>query len=479
MLGSIHNDTLTTEEVHRFEHLPRRLPSGLHWDVVGLWSGILDGLRKTAERAERDGLTLASIGVDTWGVDFGLIGESGELLGIPHCHRDPAHQRAFEDTFQRISRAELYEATGIQFMWLNSLYQLVARQQREPALLEKAHRMLFMPDLLHYFLTGNASVEATIASTSQMIDARTGEWATGMLEKMGLPTQMLGPIVPPGANLGTPLEHVAEGTGIPGDVPVIAPATHDTAAAVAAVPADANTSWAYLSSGTWSLMGAELNEPCLSEAARDFPFTNEGGIDGTIRFLKNITGLWLVQETRRDYEKRGEVYDYNQLTEAAEDAEPFRTLIDTTHEPFLMHGDMPAKIAEYARQTGQPEPETVGQFVRCCLESLALAYRYTLENLERVLGKQFEVLHVVGGGGKNRLLNQMTADAIGRPTIVGPAEATATGNLLTQAMGVGDVKDLNHMRQIVRNTFSPETYQPQNTAAWDKAYERFVEPGKE
>ena len=474
IIGVLEGDRLALHEMHRFPHLPRKLPSGLHWDLTGLWGNILEGCRKALAWAADQGLSVASLGVDTWGVDWAVIGRSGELLMLPRCYRDASHLGAFDATMKKISKAQLWEATGIQFMWLNTLYQVVARNEAEPQVLRLADKFLFMPDLLHYFFTGRAVVESSIASTSQMTDPRTGNWAIGMLEKLGLPTQMLGDIVPPASDLGTLREEVAQEIGADSALRVVAPATHDTASAVAAVPADASTSWAFLSSGTWSLMGVELDKPCLSEAARDVPFTNEGGVAGTIRFLKNIAGLWLVQECRRDFEKQGQPYNYDQLTRMAEMAEPFRTLVDTDHAPFVSPGDMPAKIAAFAKSTGQPEPRDPGQFIRCCLESLALTYRRTLRRLEEVLGRRYEVLHIVGGGSRNALLNQMTADATGIHVVAGPDEATAAGNILVQAMGVGDVKDLAHIRSIVRNSFAPATYAPKQTQPWDVAYERFT-----
>ncbi|MBI1374358.1 MAG: rhamnulokinase [Phycisphaera sp.] len=474
IVGVLDHGRLTLHELHRFMHLPRHLPSGLHWDLTGLWGQILEGVRKSAEWARDEGVELVSLGVDTWGVDCGYVGRSGELLALPRAYRDARNGPAYEKLLGAVGEQYVYEQTGIQFMSLNTIAQVYAQLQSEPCVLENCERMLFIPDILHYFFTGAMTVEATIASTSQMIDPRTGNWATELLGRLGIPTHMLGKIIQPGATVGTLRDQVASETGAPRGLKVIAPATHDTAAAIASVPVEPGESWCYLSSGTWSLMGAELDEPCLTDAARAVPFTNEGGIGGTIRFLKNISGLWLVQETRRHYEKQGITYDYAKLTDMAADAEPFRTLIDTNYAPLAAPGDMPLKIAEFARKTNQPEPTEVGQVVRCCLESLALTYRLTLEKLEEVLGKRFDVLHIVGGGGKNRLLNQMTADALNRKVVVGPYEATAAGNLLVQAMGAGDVKDLAHIRQVVRDSFDPETFEPADAALWDKAYERFT-----
>jgi len=473
IVGVLDDGRLHLHELHRFLHLPRHLPSGLHWDLTGLWGHILEGVRKCVAWCKDEGLTLSSLGVDTWGVDCGYVGRNGELLALPRAYRDPRNGPAYEKLLGEVGEEYVYAQTGIQFMPLNTIAQVYAQLHDERCVLDNCESFMFIPDILHYFFTGQRTVEATIASTSQMIDPRTGKWATELLEKLGIPTHMFGDIIQPGATVGTLREEVAAEVGASAGLPVIAPATHDTAAAVASVPAEPGTSWCYLSSGTWSLMGAELDEPCVTDAARAVPFTNEGGIGGTIRFLKNISGLWLVQETRRHYEKQGITYDYAKLTDMAADAEPFRTLVDTDFPPFAAPGEMPEKIALFARKTGQPEPTEVGQVVRCCLESLALTYRLTLEKLESVLGKRFDVLHVVGGGGKNRLLNQMTADAIGRKVVVGPYEATAAGNLLVQAMGAGDIRDLPHIRKVVRDSFDPETYEPVDTALWDDAYARF------
>ncbi len=475
MLATLEDGRLHLEEVHRFGHAPQRLPSGLHWDIQTLWTQVVAGLARAGEVARDRGLAIASLGVDTWGADCGYLGASGQLLGLPYSHRDERNIHAFEATLERHGRRKLYEATGIQFLPINTLYQVVAQHDAEPEMLQIADKMLFMPDLLHYFLTGEAVVESTIASTSQMTEPRTGQWAKDLLADLGLPTQMLGPIVPSGTRLGPLREGVADDAGVDANTPVVVPASHDTASAVAAVPGRSDEAWCFLSSGTWSLMGVELSEPCMTEAAMEVPFTNEGGVQGTVRFLKNIGGLWLVQECRRRFEQQGSSYDYADLTRLAGEAEPFRTLVNPDHPPFLTPGSMPEKIAEFARKTDQPVPEDVGQFIRCCLESLALTYRHTLLRLEHVLGRRFEPLYIVGGGGKNTLLNQMAADAIGRPVIVGLAEATAAGNALVQAMGGGDVGGLDEIRDIVRASFGSTAYEPKDTAAWDTAYERYLQ----
>lgn len=475
MLGQLDDERLSLDEVHRFTHGIHHLPSGLHWDVTGLWADILHGISKGVGAAKNQNLTLESIGVDTWGVDWALLSESGELLNLPHAYRDPRAQPAYDKAVQSLGIPSIYGATGIQMMWINTLYQLLAFAETDRATLQRAASLLFMPDLFHYFLTGKRSTEATIASTSQMIDPRTGDWANALLEKLDLPVHMLGPISRPGTILGPILPDIAKATGAPADLPVILPPSHDTAGAVAAVPADPDDDWCYLSSGTWSLMGAELAAPVVTEAARNAGFTNEGGVDGTIRFLKNITGLWLVQESQREFEGRGQSLDFTQLTEAAEAAEPFRTLVDPDHAPLLEPGQMLEKITRFAKATGQPMPESPGQFIRCCLESLAFKYRATLDQLEEVLGRSFRTLHIVGGGGKNNLLNQMTADALGRRVVVGPYEATAIGNILTQAIGLGLIPNATTLRAIVRESFDVVDFQPQNTEAWDANCSRFNE----
>lgn len=467
------------EEVHRFANVMQRLPDGYHWSLVALWGRLVEGLRRAGQRARERDLPLVSLGVDTWGVDYGLIGKSGQLLGLPYAYRDDANHAAMAKTLRKLTARRIYDTTGIQFMFFNTLFQLVAQRDRDKGLLQLAKRLLFTPDLLHYFFTGRMVNEATIASTSQLVNPRTGRWSRRLLNAAGVPAHFLGPIVPAGTKIGRLAAAVAEEAGVE-PIEVIAPGSHDTASAVAAVPVDdvhaRRGDWLYLSSGTWSLMGAELDEPMISDASREAGFTNERGVANKIRFLKNIAGLWLVQETRREFARRGQEYDYETLTRLAGEAEPFRTLIDPAHGPFGSPGapGMPAKIAAFARATGQPEPRSVGAFVRCCLESLAMSYRHTLESLQSLLGRSIAVLHVVGGGGRNGLLNQMTADAIGRDVIVGPYEATAVGNALTQAIGARQVKDLGHLRAIVRESFDPQRFTPRDPDAFDRQYDRFV-----
>lgn len=473
IVGVLADGRLRFEEVHRFAHEPVWLPTGLHWDTTGIWREIVAGLRRAATWTSANRVKPVSVGVDTWGVDWALVDDAGELVGLPHAYRDPRNAAAYERVLAQLGAERIYQTTGIQFMALNTLYSLYAHRQADPRALDSASRLLFIPDLIHFWLSGNLTVEATIASTSQMIDCRSGDWARPLLAEIGLPTHLLGPISPPGSTVGTLRVGLAEDTGLPATLRVVAPAAHDTASAVAAVPAAAGTDWCYLSSGTWSLLGAELASPCVSTAAQAASFTNEGGVSGTIRFLKNIPGLWLVQECRRDFARQGQDFDYATLTRMASEATPLRTLVDPAHESFLSPGGMTQKINDLARSTHQPAAETPGQFVRCALESLALAYRDKLAVLESILSRRFDTLHIVGGGGKNKLLCQMTADATGRRVVVGPYEATAMGNLLVQAMAAGEVRDLPDLRRIVAQSVELESYPAANEGAWHAAFERF------
>jgi rhamnulokinase len=368
-----------------------------------------------------------------------------------------------------VPRDEIFDATGVQFMEINSLYQLLALRDAEPSLLECAATLLFVPDLFNFLFTGVRKSEFSIASTSQMYDPRSKSWAMGLLERMGLPTRILPPIIASGTLLGMLRDDVAMECQMP-PVPVIAPATHDTASAVAAVPVQAGSQdWCYISSGTWSLMGVELREPLINSKALRYNYTNEGGVGGTIRFLKNIAGLWPVQECRRFWKREGHDHTYGELAAMAAGARPLASLLDLGARPFLLPGDMPIKIEKFCRETHQPIPSSRGEFVRACLDSLALTYRQTLEGLEDVLGRKIGAIHIVGGGCQNELLNQMTADACQRPVLAGPIEATAIGNILVQAMATGDVKSLEEARSIVRKSFNVKRYEPRDAKPWDEA----------
>lgn len=467
MLGAIDEGALSLVEVYRFPTESLEFADGPRWDVDGLFDSILTGLRLATALAAERGWRLASVGVDTWGVDYALVDDAGALIDLPRCYRDPRHETYFRQALDQMGAETLYARTGIQLMNFNTLFQLMGHVACDPDHVARAQRILFTPDIFHQRLCGVAANEATMVSTSQMVDAHTGAWATDLLAKLGVPDHFLADVVPPGTVLGPLLDVHVTALGLPDAPLVVAPASHDTASAFAAVPAEPGRDWCCLSSGTWSCLGAELDAPCLD--GRDAPFTNERGVGGRVRFLQNIAGLWLVQEVRHALAAGGDELDYETLTTLASDAEPMRTFVNTRHAPLFEPGDMPGKIRAYASATGQPIPESPGALVRCCLESLALAYRRTLGQLEDVLDRRFDRLHIVGGGGRNDLLNRMTADATGRTVIVGPFEATATGNVLVQAMALGEVKDLAHLRTIVRTATDLEVIEPSDTGPWNEA----------
>ncbi|MGO9241301.1 MAG: rhamnulokinase [Bryobacteraceae bacterium] len=473
ILGKLSGGRLELEELHRFPNQAVRLPDGLYWDTLRLFHEIREGLR-LAGRGR--GLKLDGVGVDTWGVDFGLVDARGELVASPRHYRDGRNNGMVERTCETVPRAEIFRQTGLQFMQFNSLFQLNAIKLSGAPALDAASRLLFVPDLLNYWLTGVQKNELTIVSTSQLWNPSESRWATELMEALGLPTRLLGEVVQPGTRLGGLLEEIRETCGL-GETPVFASASHDTAAAVAAVPAAGpglgDTPWCYISSGTWSLMGVELDAPVINDRVLGLNYTNEIGAGGKIRLLKNIAGLWLVQECRRAWALEGTEYSYAELTEMAAAAEPFAAVIDP--DAFMEPGGMPAKIAGLCRETGQEAPRTPGSFVRTCLESLALRYRQVLESLESVTGRRIEVIHIVGGGSKNGLLNRFVAEATGRAVVAGPGEATAIGNLLVQAMGAGEIEGLEGLRKVVRNSFELERIEAAGkTAAWDRAYERYL-----
>lgn len=468
MLGRLDQNRLELEELHRFPNQPVRLPDGLYWDSLRLFHEIREGLRVAGRERK---LHLDGIGVDTWGVDFGLIDDAGRLVDAPRHYRDARNNGMLERVFAVVPRERIFALTGLQFMQLNSLYQLYAAKLEGTAGLKTGAQLLFMPDLLSYWLSGVRKNELTIASTSQFYNPATKQWAVELFETLELPLRLLGEIVPPGARLGPLLDEVADTSGLQG-APVFATAAHDTAAAVAAVPATGDRPWCYISSGTWSLMGLELAEPLINEDVLKANFTNEVGAAGRIRFLKNIAGLWLVQECRRAWALETREYSYAQLTGMAAQAPAFQAVLDP--DAFLEPGHMPERIADYCRRTGQPAPEQPGTMVRAILESLALRYRQVLELLDTLGGRRVEVIHIVGGGAKNTLLNQFVADATGRTVVAGPTEATAAGNILVQAMGAGFLRDLSEVRAVVRASFPMETFAPGSRAGWDAAYERYL-----
>lgn len=454
---------LELEEINRFPNPLIEVGGHFYWDIYTLYQSVIEGLR----RAARKGVEITSIGIDTWGVDFVCVGRDGHLLRQPYSYRDPHTTGAPEALFQRIPRSRVYGATGIQVMNFNSLFQLDTLRRNGDSALQAAANILFMPDALSYLLTGEMVTEYTVASTAQLVNAQTRRLEPELLEAVGLTERHFGRFVFPGQRVGVLTEEVQRLTGL-GAVPVIAVAGHDTASAVAAVPA-LNRNFAYLSSGTWSLMGIETDTPVINKETEELNFTNEGGVEGTIRLLKNICGMWLLERCRAAW---GET-SYPELIAEAEAAEPFRSLINPDDTVFANPADMEKAIRTYCTDTRQPVPETRGEVVRCIFESLALRYRQVLENLRGLSPRPIETLHVIGGGSRNELLNRFTANAVGIPVVAGPSEATAIGNVMVQAMAAGQASDMAGMRRLVHRSVSLKTYQPQDTGNWDIAYIHF------
>lgn len=468
MLGAFDGTRLTLEEVHRFPNRPLRLQGTLRWDLPGLYREILHGLTLVTARQ----LPIASVSVDAWAIDFALQKGAEPLLRLPFHYRDARNEPAFHRVRNPDFDARVFEHTGIQFIPLNTLYQFLADQVEALGTLEFADRFLMVPDWFHFLLSGRAVCEETNASTTQMYDPRSRTWSEELISLFGFPRHIFPEIVAPGTVLGSLTAEIADTTKL-GPVPVIAGCTHDTAAAVAAVPAQGED-WAYLSSGTWSLIGVELNQPLINDAAREANFTNEVGYGGTIRFLKNLSGLWLLQECRRIWAKTTSGLDYAEIVRLASEAEPSRSVFNPLDLRFHAPADMTAEIRAACREQGQPEPETPGQFARAIFESLALLYTEHLDLLERLTGRTLRVLHIVGGGSQNALLNQLTASASGRTVLAGPVEATALGNVLSQLLALGRLDSLAAAREVVRASSTPTRFEPQDGAAWQAARARFA-----
>lgn len=453
--GWLEDGKLTMEEIHRFGNRQVRLGDHVYWDFPALFEDMKAGLKKAASK----GYEVESIGVDTWGVDFGLIDRDGQLLGNPVCYRDARTAGMTEKLFETLNPTEHYATTGIQVMEINTLAQLLSI--KGTAQLEAAEHLLFMPDLFSYFLTGKATNEYCIASTSELLDAKRREWSWETIDALGLPKRIFGDIVMPGTVRGELRKDIAEETGLK-DVKVIAVGSHDTASAVAAVPAiEGDGPVAFLSSGTWSLLGIELPEPILTEEARQAEFTNEGGVGGRIRFLQNITGLWILQRLMAEWKERGEEQTFGELLPAAAQAS-ISNIIPVADAAFTNPPSMEKAISDYCKQSNQPVPQTKGEFVRCLFQSLAKKYKDAIEGVNGLLPESLKRLHIIGGGSQNGLLNQFTADALGIPVWAGPVEATAMGNILVQAMAAGEVADLAELREVVRRSVTPKVFEPNN-----------------
>ncbi len=469
--GYVDDGHVKLEELHRFPNGAVNVAGTLRWNVLSLWSDIQAGLAKAAQKCGGD---IISVGVDTWGVDYTLLGPGEEMLGFPYHYRDSRTDNIIDLAASRVSKQQIFAQTGLQFLPFNTLFQLIAMRHAQPDILDAADRLLMMPDFFNWLLSGSQVVEFTNATTTQCLDPQTGTWADDLLRKFEIPTEIFPEIVPTGTKLGPLRSEVAQKAGLR-RIDVVAPATHDTGAAVTAVPTrhTGTPNWAYISSGTWSLMGVEVSQAVVNDRALELNVTNEGGIDGTYRLLKNIAGLWAVQECQRSFAKRGKSLDYDQLQNLAREAKPFRALVDPDDSSFLAPDDMPTAIAAWCKATEQPVPESEGEFVRASLESLALKYRMVLSWLEELTGVPTEVIHIVGGGTQNELLCQFTADACNRPVVAGPVEATALGNVLVQARTAGVVGSLGDIREIVARSVELKHYQPSNTADWDEAYRRY------
>ncbi len=471
--GLWNGKTIRLEEIHRFPNGPVYLGDSLRWDVVRLWAEIQNGLGLAAKKY---GKSIVSVGADTWGVDYVLLTGCDEMLGQPYAYRDARTNGMMEKAFKKVPRSEIFAQTGLQFMQFNTLFQLLAHKRDCPGLLEAADVLLMMPDFIHWARCGSRVVEFTDGSTTQCMHPLTRNWATGLLKKFGLPTHIFPKVVPPGTRLGVLRPGVVERTGLR-KIAVVAPPTHDTAAAVAGVPT-ANTgkaNWSYLSSGTWSLMGVEVAKASLSARTPELNLTNEGGLDGTYRLLRNITGLWLVQQCKRSFERKGKSYDYAELAKLAKAAPALKCLVNPDDSRFMNPPDMPKAIQEFCRETAQPVPKSDGELVRCAYESLALKYKQVLGYLEELTGNSIEVIHIVGGGSQNALLNQFTADSCQRPVLAGPVEATAMGNLLVQVRSSGELGSLPEMRSVIRRSSEVKTFTPARGEAWEAAAGRFLE----
>ncbi len=468
IVGSFDGEKLTLRENHRFSNDPMYVNGRFTWDILRIYFEIKNSITKTII----DGDDIASMGIDTWGVDYGMIDKNGRLMANPIHYRDTRTENVTDYVKGFVSPEEIYNVTGIQAIDFNTLNQLAVEKRDNAEGFDRADKILFIPDLLNYFLTGKMATEYTIASTGMILDANSRKISSELIAKLGIPESKFAPMVEPGTNLGALLPSITDEVG-KNRIQVYTTASHDTASAVIAVPAT-DKDFIYISSGTWSLMGAELDAPLINDATRAANLTNEGGAMGTIRFLKNIMGLWIIQESRRQWKREGKDYSFAQMETWAKECTPFRSLINVDYKSFGTPGNMPEKIREYCRMTGQPVPESVGEIVRCIYESLALKYRYTVDTIGQLRGKPATMINVVGGGTKDKFLSQMTADACGIPVCAGPEEATAIGNLVMQAIAQGEIKDLAEAREVVANSFEMKHYQPcTEREAWDEAYARF------
>jgi rhamnulokinase len=466
LVGGFQNDVLSVKEIHRFANEPVVYNDELHWDAPRLWHEMQRALAIVGAQE----IHLSGIGVDTWGLDYALLGEQGTLLENPYHYRDTQTDGVMKRVFSIVSPDEIYETTGIQFMQVNGLYRLFTEQVRTPQLLQAAKKLVTIPDLFNFWLSGVAACEFTNATTTQFYDPRKGDWSKELLQKLGIPTHFLTTVIQPGTIIGSVSSAVAKTIGA-STVPIIAPACHDTGSAVAAISGASES--VFISSGTWSLIGTEIREPIINKLAQRLNFTNEGGVCGTTRLLKNVMGLWLLQRCVHDWQLDGVKYTYGELTEMARSRSAFRSLVDPDNASFLHPENMPEAITDFCNETNQPVPEDPAAMTRTVIESLALKYRVVIDLLETLTGKSYDTIRIVGGGAKNDLLNQFTANATGRKVVAGPIEATALGNIGMQMLATGAAGSLAEVRELIARSFPGQVYEPQNSNEWDQVQSRF------
>jgi rhamnulokinase len=467
ILGILENGKLNLVEVHRFKNQMTRIHGSYYWNIYSLFDELKTGLKKCIAEF---GIQPESIGIDTWGVDYSLVSASNQLIGLPFAYRDHRTDKIMEEFFKVLPKKDTYLLTGIQFMQFNTLFQLFASRKEKHSRINIAESLLYTPDTLNFLFTGIKKNEYTIASTSQLLKPGIPEYQPELFKAINISESLIEEVVQPGVEIGKILPEIQEDTGSK-EIPCIAVASHDTASAIVSVPAEKNN-WAYLSSGTWSLLGIESPVPLISEETLAMNFTNEGGAEGTTRFLKNIMGMWLIQECKRIWDEEREM-EWQEIVDLSNTVKPFRSLLNPDDSRFLNPGNMPLAIKEYCKSTNQKVPESKGEIARCIYDSLALKYKYTIKQIESVTGKQIERLHIIGGGANNTMMNQLTADAVGITVLAGPTEATATGNLMLQAKAMGVVESLNEIRDVIRNSFKITEYKPSPELDWDSAYERF------
>lgn len=467
IVGILENSKLQLQEIHRFKNKMVQIHGSYYWNIYSLFEELKTGLKKCVSEF---GIQPESIGIDTWGVDYSLVSAAGQIIGLPFAYRDHRTDNTMDEFFEIMGKKETYLLSGIQFLQFNTLFQLFASGKEKHSPLKTAKHLLFMPDSLNFLFTGIKKNEYTIASTSQLLKPGKAEWEGKLFVAAGVSMGLMEEIVQPGTRLGNLLPEVLEETGS-AEIPCVAVAGHDTASAIVSVPAEGEN-WAYLSSGTWSLLGIESPEPLVSEKTMEMNFTNEGGVDGTTRFLKNIMGMWLIQECKRIWDETGEL-EWQEIVDLSHAAQPFKCLIDPNDPSFLNPGNMPKAIQEFCAKTNQPFPETKGEIARCIYDSLVLAYKHAVKQIESITGKPIAKLYIIGGGANHKTMNQLTADAIGIPVFAGPTEATAVGNIMLQAKACGAVSSLAEIREMVRNSFVIGKFNPSPELDWEAAYRDF------